>query len=452
MPEPLHELTVLEAGRLLRSGRVTSEALTDACLARITELNDAHRAFITVTADSARATAVDADRELRAGHDRGPLHGIPISIKDLIHQAGVPTTAGSHVRPNTPVREDAVVTSRLRAAGAVLVGKTNLHEFAFGTTSEDSAFGAVRHPQDRSRVAGGSSGGSAVAVATGMSLLSIGTDTGGSVRIPSAACGLVGLKAGFGEVPCDGVVPLSDSLDHVGPLARTVADAAVAYSVLARSAPRTLTLPPLHRVRLGRLGGWFEARLEPGVRDAFTQALEALRAAGVQIQDVQLPHADQIAAIYLNIVLPEAAAYHARTLDAHPERYTPNVRVRLEAGRYVLAEDYLRALEGRRQLRTEVDAALAHVDALALPGLPLEAPQLGAELVEMDGQREPVRGAMLRLTQTFNLTGHPAIVLPCGVGDAGLPVSLQLVGQHAGTPALLDLAASVEQRLLADAR
>jgi aspartyl-tRNA(Asn)/glutamyl-tRNA(Gln) amidotransferase subunit A len=444
MNDAPHLLTVVAAGHRLRARQLTSEALTAACLGQIHALNETHRAFITVTADEAMRDAREADREIAAGRDRGPLHGIPVSLKDLIDQEGTPTTAGSRVRPTTPVAADAVVTSRLRAAGAVFVGKTNLHEFAFGTTSEDSAFGAVRHPIDPSRAAGGSSGGSAVAVATGMSLVSIGTDTGGSVRIPSAACGLVGLKGGFGEVPCEGVVPLSESMDHVGPLARTVADAAATFSVLIRGAARPPVPAPVNRLRLGRLVGYFEELLSPAVREAYGHALERLHAAGARVEEVSLPHAASIGPIYLHIVVPEAAAYHARTLESCPDRYTPAVRVRLEAGRYMLAEDYLRAREGQRVLRREVDAALQSVDALILPGLPIDPQPIGTESVEIDGRRDTIRNLMLRLTQPFNITGHPAIVLPAGMAS-GLPASLQLVGQQAGTAALLDVAAGVER-------
>ena len=270
-------LDVVTAGHHLRSGALTSVALTEACLAHIASRNDELRAFITVTADSARAAAADADRELAAGHDRGPLHGVPISLKDIIDQQGVPTTAASRVRGYQPAPSDALVTSRLKAAGAVLIGKTNLHEFAFGTTSEVSAFGAVRNPIDVSRSAGGSSGGSAVSVVTGMAIATIGTDTGGSIRVPAAACGIVGLKPGFGEVPRDGVVPLSTTFDHVGPLARSVADAAAVYGVLARRAVRPPAIRPLEGMRLRRLGGYMEALLEPGVRTVYEQTLERLR-------------------------------------------------------------------------------------------------------------------------------------------------------------------------------
>jgi aspartyl-tRNA(Asn)/glutamyl-tRNA(Gln) amidotransferase subunit A len=323
----------------------------------------------------------------------------------------------------------------------VLVGKTNLHEFALGTTSEDSAFGAVRNPLDTTRSAGGSSGGSAAALVAGMALGAIGTDTGGSIRIPAAACGLVGLKPGFGEVPADGVVPLSATLDHVGPIARTVADAAAIHGVLARVTLRALQPPPVARVRLGRLTGFFEELLQPDVRAAYESALARLAAAGASITTVSVSHAADAAAIYLHICLPEGAAYHAETLERCPERYTPNVRLRFEMGRYILAEDYVRAMTARQVLERAVDAALFEVDALVLPTLPIVAPTLGADSVEIGDRREPLRPVMLRLTQPFNLSRHPAVALPCATG--GLPVSLQVVGKHARTGALLDLCAAL---------
>ena len=434
-------LDIVEAGHRLRAKTLTSEALTDACLAHVAARNAELRAFVTVTGDQARAAARQADRELTGGHDRGPLHGIPIALKDLIDQAGVPTTAASHVRPLTPAASDAVVTARLKAAGAVLVGKTNLHEFALGTTSEDSAFGAVRNPLDITRSAGGSSGGSAAALVAGMALGAIGTDTGGSIRIPSAACGLVGLKPGFGEVPVDGVVPLSATLDHVGPIARTVADAAAIHGVLARVTLRALQPPPVARLRLGRLTGYFEELLQTDVRTAYEAALARLAAAGATIRSVSVPHGADAAAIYLHLCMPEGAAYHAETLERCPDRYTPNVRLRLEMGRYILAEDYVRAMAARQVLAREVDAALSEVDALVLPTLAIVAPTLGAESVDIGERREALRPVMLRLTQPFNLSRHPATALPCATD--GLPVSLQVVGKHARTGALLDLCAAL---------
>ncbi len=434
-------LDLVTAGRRMRTGALSATALTEACLAQIAARNDQLRAFITVTSDAALEAARDADNDFRAGHDRGPLQGIPVSLKDLVDVAGVPTTAASRVIGNRPAATDAVVTSRLKAAGAVLVGKTNLHEFALGTTSEDTAFGAVRNPHDVSRSAGGSSGGSAASIVAGMALATVGTDTGGSIRIPSAACGLVGFKPAFGEVPCDGVVPLSTTFDHVGPLTRTVADAAAMFHVLARSAPRSPVVRRPSTLRLGRLRGFYEARLETAVKTGYEDAIASIEKAGVAVTDVTMPHAADVAAIYLGILLAEAGAYHATTLDQCPELYSPAVRQRLEMGRYILAEDYLRARRGRDVLRREIERALADVDVLVLPGMAIVAPPLGAETVAIDGVSEPVRALMLRLTQPFNVSGHPAIVLPCGP-TGSLPVSLQLVG--ARSVALLDVAAGIE--------
>jgi aspartyl-tRNA(Asn)/glutamyl-tRNA(Gln) amidotransferase subunit A len=438
------DLDIHSALALLRAGDLSSVALTQACLARIEEQRSLN-AFITVTADEAFAAAQAADAARARGDWLGPLHGIPVSLKDLIDVRGIATTAASRVTSTAPAVADAPATSALRRAGAVLVGKCNLHEFAFGTTSEESAFGPVRHPRDPARSPGGSSGGSGVAVATGMSLASIGTDTGGSIRIPAAACGVVGLKAAYGEISCEGVVPLSLSLDHTGPLTRTVADAALVYEVLTgRSIPDAGAAAGVRGRRFGVLGGYFVDRLEPGVRDAFESACAALKQAGAAIEEVDLAHTETIAPVYLAIVFAEAAVFHAPTLESVPDRYSPGVRMRLEAGRYVLAEDYLRALRGREVLRAAFDGALGGVDALLTPTLPIEAPAIGTSTIEIDGAPEPVRNLMLRCTQPFNLTGHPAITIPCGRGSAGMPVGLQLVGRRDATCELLQVARACE--------
>jgi aspartyl-tRNA(Asn)/glutamyl-tRNA(Gln) amidotransferase subunit A len=341
---------------------------------------------------------------------------------------------------------DAPVVARLKQAGAILIGRTNLHEFALGTTSEDSAFGPVHHPRDPGRSAGGSSGGSAAAVATGMGLASIGTDTGGSVRIPAACCGLVGLKPTAGEVPTDGVVPLSTSLDHVGPIARTVQDAAWLLDVLADRPPAIVEPSPASDFRLRRLTGYFAAPLESAVREAFDRAMAALEAAGVRIADGAVASAARISETYVNIVLPEAAAWHAWYLDTRGEAYTPLVRAGLESGRAISAVTYLHARDAQRVLTREVDAALDEVDALVLPTMPLVAPPLGATEVVLDhgtGATLAVRAAMLKHTQLFNLSGHPAITLP--IGGTDWPVGLQLVGHRDRTARLLAIAAACEK-------
>ena len=420
----------------MRSTTTATELLEEA-LAAIAEHNPRTNAFVLVDEAGARAAARAVDEERRRGVDRGPLHGMPISVKDLIDVAGQPTTAASRVRRGHVAAHDASVVQRLREAGAVLIGKTNLHEFALGTTSEESAFGPVRNPRDVSRSAGGSSGGSAAAVATGMGVASIGTDTGGSIRIPAATCGAVGLKPSLGEVPTAGVVPLSKTLDHVGPLARTVEDAANVWAVIAaRPIPRIESRGTL---ALGAPGGYFTARLTAEVRAAFENALDRLRSCGVRIEPRTVRGTETIVDTYTSISLPEAAHWHAPTIEDRVSDYQPPVRERLERGRAIAAVSYLRAMDTREQLRAAVDAALEGCDALVLPTLPIVAPVLGAVDVTMDnGETIPVRAAMLRLTQLFNITGHPAISLP--IASAGLPVGMQLVGQRDRTEDLISLA------------
>lgn len=439
--------TIADLARALRARQLTSESVTAACLASIEAGNPSLNAFITVTAETAMAQARQADQELASGRDRGPLHGVPVALKDLIDVAGVPTTAASHVRRGHVATSDAVVVRRLREAGAVLLGKNNLHEFAFGTTNEDSAFGPARHPLDPTRSPGGSSGGSAVAVLARMAFAAIGTDTGGSIRIPAAACGLVGLKPALGEVPTDGVVPLSTTMDHVGPICRSAEDAALLHAVLRGGIPVPVRSAELRGLRLGIPGGYFFERLDDEVAARFDTACDRLRRGGAVLTPVSIPHADEIAAVYLHIVLAEAAAYHAATLDSNPEAYTPNVRLRLEMGRFVLAEDYVRSLRGREVLHADVEAALTGQDGLLLPSLPMPAVPLGAATVRVSGVDEPVRNMAMRLTQLFNLTGHPAITMPCGMTAAGLPVGAQIVGPRHDTPRLLGVAAAVEPLL-----
>jgi aspartyl-tRNA(Asn)/glutamyl-tRNA(Gln) amidotransferase subunit A len=446
---PVESRPIAEVAAGLKAREIRSEDITERCLQRIDERNGSLNAFIMVLADAARAQAREADREMDAGHYRGALHGVPISLKDLVDLRGVPTTAASRVRQGHVASADAPIVSRLRQAGAVIVGKTNLHEFALGTTNEDSAFGPARHPLDPSRSPGGSSGGSAVSVLADMAYASIGTDTGGSIRIPSAACGLVGLKPSFGEIPVDGVVPLSPTLDHVGPICRSVDDAGSLYDVLrgGSSAPKRRPRRPAFRV--GVLRGYFTALLDSQVAASFGAACERLQAAGIELDDVGVPHARDIAPIYLHVVLSEAASYHAMTLESRPGDYTPNVRLRLEMGRYILAEDYRRAMTGREILTSEVDAALKGRDALLLPSVAVPATKLGATTVRVGTSDEPVRNITLRLTQIFNLTGHPAITIPCGRTGEGLPVGAQLAGHRNETTSLLDAARALEPYLVA---
>ena len=439
---------IVDVAPLVRSGAISPSDLVRGCLSQI-DARASVNAFITRMDASALDAAQRAEAEIRAGHYRGPLHGIPVSIKDLIDVAGTRTTSGSSV-PAIEAAADAPSVARLRHAGAIVIGKTNLHEFAFGTTSEESAYGAVRNPHDESRSAGGSSGGAAAALATGMCFGALGTDTGGSIRIPSAACGTVGLKPTIGELSCEGVVPLSTTFDHLGPMARNVADVRLLYEALRGGTPAAAE-PHDRRFTFGVPHRYFCDRIEEGVLSALAVARRRLIAAGHAVRDVQIDHAAWTPDVYLHVVLPEAARYHAPLLERYASCYSPGVRLRLEMGRYVLAEDYVRAMRLREALTAEVDRALDGCDVLLLPALAIPAPPLGATTVEAGGGPEPVRAAMLRLTQLFNMTGHPAIALPAQPGDDRLPRGLQLVGRRHATDRLLHVAGSVERCIAGDA-
>ena len=431
----------------LAKGEIKSERLTEDCLSKIASLNPTLNAFITVTGDEALRRARQADKDIAAGRYVGPLHGIPLSLKDLIDQKGYPTTAASAVRRDHIATEDAVVTRRLREAGSVFVGKTNLHEFAFGTTSEESAYGAVRNPHDPSRSPGGSSGGSAVAVATGMCLGTVGTDTGGSIRIPAAACGIVGLKPEWGHISASGVVPLSRTFDHVGPLAASVSDAWLLYNALQPESEQindALDPLPLKGLRIGKLGAYFFDRVDEDVESRVLGTLDRLQQQGAVVSSASLPHAEDIVAIYSHISFGDAAEYHARTIESRPQDYTRPVRLRVEMARYVLAEDYVRAMRGKDVIAREVDRALDQVDVLALPALAIPAPPIGATTMPIKGGSDLTRALMLRCTQAFNVSGHPAISLPCGTSRDGMPIGLQLVGHKGRTPALVQAALAIE--------
>ncbi len=437
--------TIDEVAAVIASGTISVRELVDVSLARVAERDPQLNAFTVVFEETARRDADQADRDISAGRYRGPLHGVPVSIKDLIDVAGVPTTAASRVTPRLPAGADAPVVARLRAAGAILVGKCNLHEFAFGTTGEDSAFGPTQHPLAPARSPGGSSSGSAVSVATGMAFATLGTDTGGSIRFPAAACGLVGLKPTFGEISCDGIVPLGPSLDHVGPLTRSVNDARLVYHAIrdrraAEPSPPTTDAPGT----LGCPRPYFLDCLDDEVRVVFERALTRLVDADWRVNDRPVRHADDAAAVCLHLILSEASAVHASGLTEQGADYTPDVRLRLELGRYVLAEDYVRAQHGRMVLGQAIDEALAEQDALVLPSLAIPAPPLGATTATVGCQTTSLRAMMLRLTQLFNATGHPAISIPCGATAGGLPCGLQLVGRRDRTDELLEVAAACE--------
>jgi len=423
-------LSVAEAGRLLRRRETTSEALTEACLARVAELEPKLNAFITLTADRALASAKQADGELARGHDRGPLHGIPVGIKDLCATKGIRTTAGSKVLEDWVPDFDAAIVTKLREAGAVSLGKLNLHEFAYGTSSANHWYGPVHNPWNLDCHPGGSSGGSGAAVASGECFAAVGSDTGGSIRIPAALCGVVGLMPTYGLVSRAGVTPLAWSLDHLGPLARTVEDAALFLNAVVGHDPAdpgsvrrdafdaTAELGrDIRGVRVGVARSQF-ARCEPEVVAAVDAALDVLRRLGADVKEIGLPLLD--AGLRLNTLSVEASAYHAQWLRECPEKYSDEVRTLLLWGLTIPGYQYVNDLRLRRQFTDEVRAAMETVDVIAMPTCERVACEIAAGDVSY---RYSV------LTGPWDHTGQPVISVPCGFGSGGLPVGFSLAGR-----------------------
>ncbi len=440
-------MTILEAARLLRAGKVSSAELTEESLRRIAALNPKLNAFITVTEESAREAARRADDELAQGRDRGPLHGIPIALKDVFETRGVRTTAGSKLFADHVPDRDAAVVERLMAAGAVLTGKTNMHELAYGVTSTNPHFGAVRNPRDLERIPGGSSGGSGAAVAADMVFAAMGSDTGGSIRIPASYCGVVGLKPTYGLVSTRGVLPLDFSLDHMGPLARSVRDASVVLNAIAG---REDYLPPadasLAGVRIGVPENFGQKRVDPAVANAVRSAGGLAEELGARLVPVRLPDMDALNAIGRVILLAEASALFERRLD-NPDNFGADVFALLQQGRLVAATDYVNAQRLRRLKCEEFRSVWREADVLIVPTTPISAPKIGQATVEIDGEPEDVRLASTRLVRGINVLGLPAISIPCAADTAGLPIGLQIVAPEFHEAALLRAAVALEDAL-----
>jgi len=450
----LSYLSLAEAARLVQRKKVSPVELVEAALGQIERWNPAINAFLTVLTERARREARLAERAIRRGRPKSLLHGIPVSLKDNFWTRGVRTTAGSKILANFVPHRDSKVAARLAQAGAILLGKTNMHEFAYGATSENAHYGAVRNPWSRDRIAGGSSGGSAAAIAAGIGFASMGSDTGGSIRIPAVLCGVVGLKPTYGLVSVEGVVPLAKTLDHAGPIARCVADICIMLESVAGKYPKGATPPDYSRLRkdrprrfrLGRPRHYFFDRVDDEVRRAVDAAIKCLESLGAQIVEVPLPHLFDAIEPSTNIALAEATAYHESEgyFPARSGDYSEGVLRRLELGREVRAADYLRAFDVKRQVTHDFEAALAKVDAIITPALPIAAPLLGTKEVTIADMMEPVRAALIRLNRPANFTGHPAISIPCGFTRDDLPVGIQLIGHRWGEARLLQIALAYE--------
>ncbi|HEY4818495.1 MAG TPA: amidase [Candidatus Acidoferrum sp.] len=450
--------SIEEVARLYRKRKLSPVELTKLLLARIEQLNAKLNAYITVTAELALTQAKNAEAELfaprgrKAHRDRGPLHGIPISLKDNIYTKDIRTTAGSKILNNFIPLRDAEVWAKLKEAGAILLGKTNLHEFAYGVTTNNPHYGPTRNPWDLARIPGGSSGGSAAAVAAGLCYGSIGTDTGGSIRIPAALCGIVGLKPGTGRVSAEGIVPLSPRLDFAGPLARTVGDAALLLDpIFLRSKKEPSVLLPrkssarwLRKLRLGLPKDLFFDVISEDVYIAFHEGVRKLQKGGATVKGISIPLLGETEEAGNYIAWAEATHYHQQAgwFPAHSAEYGEDVRTRLEMGTTVSATAYLKALETRDKFIQQFHLAMADagVDAIVVPTTPIAAPLMGEENTRIGKEDHPTRALLLRLNRPANLGGIPAISIPCGFTSTGLPVGLQLIGAVTDEQLLLRIA------------
>jgi aspartyl-tRNA(Asn)/glutamyl-tRNA(Gln) amidotransferase subunit A len=447
-------MTIRDAGRLLRERKISCTELLDESLRSIETQNSNLNAFITITAYEARLQAKLLDQELAEGKDRGPLHGIPIAVKDLFYTAGIRTTNGSALFRDFVPDYDATVVRKLDYAGAVCVGKLNQHELAYGITSNNPHFGTVRNPRDTARIPGGSSGGSGVAVAAEMVFMAMGSDTGGSIRIPASFCGTVGLKPTFGRVSRHGCFPLGLTLDHMGPLTRTVEDAAITLEAIAGHDPkdettasdRTFQGQPQRDItglRVGVPANYYLSNADPAVRRSIETAIESARRAGAAILDVHVPDPTGLNTIARLLLLAEATAVMEPHLGRRSE-YGQDVLALLDSGRFVTASDYINAQRVRRRMQTEWNEMFRKIDVLFTPTTPITAPKIGEATINVDGVEEDTRLASTRLVRGINPLGLPAISIPWGTDQIGLPIGLQIIGRAWEERTIINIAAVLE--------
>lgn len=440
-------MTIFEMGQALRRKQVSAVELAEEALAGVARNNPDLNAFLTVTGESGRARARSLDDDLARGVDRGPLHGIPIAHKDAFNTKGVRTTAGSKIFVDRIPDYDADLVAKLHNAGAVMIGKTNLHELCYGVTSTNPHFGPVRNPWDPERIPGGSSGGSAAAVAAGVVPLATGTDTGGSIRIPASFCGIVGLKPTYGRLSTEGVIPLGYTLDHVGPLTQTVRDAAIAFHA---SLGKSGVIPPaevdLRELRIGVPKNFFFDRLDPEVMGSIRSAVQTAAALGALMIEVPVPDIEALNAVGRFVLMAEVATVWRRYLD-HRADFGEDVLMGIQQGLLITAADYLDAQRLRRILSEEFSKVWERVDCLLTPSTPTPAPKIGETMLSPGGVTQDLRVVTTRLVRPFNVLGWPALSLPCGLSKDGLPIGLQLVAPPHGENVLLRACAALEDAL-----
>ena len=440
MKTPLPEMSLADLGALIRAKQVSPVEVTEQAIARIHQLNPRLNAFWTVTAGLAREQARAAETEIAKGEYHGPLHGVPIGLKDLIHTRGIRTTFGSKITRDFVPDADAAVVERLREAGAVLVGKTALHEFAYGITNDNPHFGPTRNPWAPARVSGGSSGGSGVAVAAGLCYAALGTDTGGSIRIPASFCGVAGLKPTLGRVSLRNIQPLGYTLDHCGPMARTVVDVGLVYQVIAGydaedefSVDHPLGEIALRKslagVRIGVPENFFFDDLQPDVERAVRKAIEVMHGLGAETVPVSLPFIPQLVEVARDLLLVEAYAVHAANFRDHPDDLGEDLKALFRKGRELSAEHYVETQRLRHRLRREMERVFDQVNVIITPATPLTAFPIGNNQVTLGGMEYDARAASTRFLRCFDASGHPALAIPCGTDSQGLPIGLQIVGR-----------------------
>ncbi|MCL6444094.1 MAG: amidase [Alicyclobacillus sp.] len=454
----LQQLSAAEALIGLAQRQFSAEDLVRSVLTRIERTNPSLRAFVAIN-PAALDTARAIDNARLRGEQLGPLAGLPIAVKDLLDTHDMPTAYGGlHVGRTHRPQADATVVRKLRMAGAVIVGKTNLHEYAFGTTTENPHFGVSANPWNRGKITGGSSGGSAAAIAAGLCFGAVGTDTGGSIRIPAALCGTVGYKPSFGMVSTAGVWPLAPSLDHVGPMTKTVEDAALLMQIMAGydpSDPRSIRLPVRSKwpprgpkpVRLGICRSFLWERCHPAVLQTVQAALAHLNTPAFEMVEVRIPHLEDVPEAQSNILSSEALSVHHAWLAERPGLYGDDVRARLEDAKRISGADYVRAIAFQEMFRGVMREVFGKVDVVVSPTTPLTATDIGQTKTHIGVQEIQIRSHLTRLTNPWNFSGLPAISLPCGLTSDGLPVGLQLVGPRNGDAKLLAIAAQVEAAL-----
>ena len=452
--------SITSLSELIAKREISPVEVINAFLERIEAVQKKINIFITVLEREARRAAQQAEDEIVKGHYRGPLHGIPLAAKDLFFTAGVKTTCGTRILADFVPEENATVISRLIEAGAILVGKTNMHEFAFGTTNLNNHYGHARNPWNSDHITGGSSGGSAAAIAGSCALLTLGTDTGGSIRIPSALCGTVGLKPTFGRVSKYGVYPLCWSLDHPGPMTRTVADAAIALSFMAGYDPKdpcskdvpvrgyySCLTGDIKGVRVGVPDTFYFDQIEPEVKAGVKKAIDGLKDLGAEVRPVRIPDLDEASTAALLILSSEAASCLEKFHRTRPSDIGEDVRARLDLGALHLATHYVKAQRVRRIVQENFSRVLTEVDVLVTPGVSITAPRLEESIVRLDDDDVPVGVALTRCTRIYNLVGLPSVSVPVGLSQAGLPIGIQIAGRPFDEELVLRVAEAYERHI-----